>query len=82
MREKLEVGRVCLREILGVCLGLDDPSGIPPDRGDRVAALAASHPASVWLKRLGLIDQAAEYLAGQANAQLAWEMLWLEMART
>jgi hypothetical protein len=47
-----------------------------------VAALAARHPASVWLRRLALIDRTAEYLTGPANPQLAWEMLWLKMART
>jgi DNA polymerase III subunit delta' len=81
MLEKLEIGRGCLRDILGVALGLTSGSELPPEVRGRVAALAARHPAAVWLKRLTLIDRAAEYLAGPANAQLAWEMLWLKMAR-
>jgi hypothetical protein len=75
-------GRVCLRDILSVRLGLNDAGDLPPALRDRLAALAARHPAPVWLKRLGQLDQTARYLAGQANAQLAWEMLWLKMART
>ena len=82
MQEKLEVGRACLRDILGACLGLTDGGELPPAQSDRVKALATRHPASVWLKRLALIDRTAEDLAGQAQTQLAWEMLWLNMART
>lgn len=82
MLEKLEMGRVCLRDILGASLGLTENGELPPVQRDRVAALAARHPASVWLRRLALIDRTAEYLTGPANPQLAWEMLWLKMART
>jgi hypothetical protein len=82
MQEKLEVGRACLRDILGACLGLTDGGELPPAQRERVTALATRHSASVWLKRLALIDRTAEYLTGQAQTQLAWEMLWLKMART
>lgn len=81
MLEELEVGRVCLRDVLWFRLGWDQQVVHPAAWRERLAALAARHSETTWLKRLGLIDQAAEYLTVQANPQMTWEMLWIQMAR-
>ena len=82
MLEELEVGRICLRDILWIRLGLENRIVLSTGWKARLAALAGRHPEAVWLKQVALINQTAEDLIRQSNPQLTWEILWIKMARS
>jgi DNA polymerase III subunit delta' len=82
VRENLEIGQWCLRDLIWIRAGLEDRVSLRLHLRERVRDLAYSLPGHVWLKRLTLLNQAMIYHAQNANVQLNWEVLFLKMART